>query len=90
MLPTIVGQLCRARRSEESQAWRQPIDLVPVLQSAFQELPKLAEQGRGKKWQPPADPIHAVYQAARRPATKTRVFIDYLADAFAKQRHFAA
>jgi DNA-binding transcriptional LysR family regulator len=42
-----------------------------------------------EKWQPPADPIHAVYQAARRPATKTRVFIDYLADAFAKQRHFS-
>jgi LysR family transcriptional regulator, regulator for bpeEF and oprC len=41
-----------------------------------------------ENWQPPADPIHAVYPAARRPATKTRVFIDYLADAFAKQPHF--
>ena len=42
-----------------------------------------------ENWQPPTDPIHAVYPSARRPATKTRVFIDYLAEAFAKQPHFA-
>src|SRR5713101_417348 len=52
VLPTIVGGLCRAGRSEESQAWRQPIDLVPVLRQAFEELPALMAQGRGKKWQP--------------------------------------
>src|SRR5438270_4687493 len=52
VLPTVVGQLCRARRSEESQAWRQPIDLVPVLKDAFEKLPSLLEQGRGQSWQP--------------------------------------
>jgi nitrite reductase/ring-hydroxylating ferredoxin subunit len=52
VLPTIVGQLCRARRSEESQAWRQPVDLVPLLKDAFDQLPAFLEQGRGKTWQP--------------------------------------
>jgi nitrite reductase/ring-hydroxylating ferredoxin subunit len=52
VLPTIVGQLCRARRSEESQAWRQPIDLVPVLKDAFDKLPALMAEGRGKSWRP--------------------------------------
>jgi hypothetical protein len=53
VLPSIVGQLCRAGRAEESQAWRQPIDLVPILRGAFEELPSLIEQGRGCSWQPP-------------------------------------
>lgn len=35
LLPTLVGQLCRARRSEETQSWRHPVDLVPLLHSAF-------------------------------------------------------
>jgi len=52
VLPTIVGQLTRARRSEESQAWRQPIDLVPLLKGAFEALPTFMEQGQGKNWQP--------------------------------------
>jgi len=52
VLPTIVGQICRAGRAEESQAWRQPIDLVPVLHEAFEALPALMAQGRGKSWQP--------------------------------------
>jgi nitrite reductase/ring-hydroxylating ferredoxin subunit len=52
VLPTIVGQLCRARRSEESQAWRQPIDLAPVLKDAFDKLPALIAEGRGKNWRP--------------------------------------
>jgi LysR family transcriptional regulator for bpeEF and oprC len=40
-------------------------------------------------WRPPAEPISAVYQATRRPSTKTRVFIDYLAEALARQPHLS-
>src|ERR671935_229768 len=48
------GNPPRPRRSEDSQAWRQPIDLVPLLKGAFEELPALIAQGRGKSWQPGA------------------------------------
>jgi LysR family transcriptional regulator for bpeEF and oprC len=34
-------------------------------------------------WRPEAEPIHAVTPAARRPATRVRVFIDYLAERLA-------
>lgn len=51
VLPSLVGQLTRARRSEESQAWRQPVDLVPLLRGAFEELPARIERGRGRSWQ---------------------------------------
>jgi hypothetical protein len=34
-----------ARGSEESNAWRQPIDLVPLCEAAFAELPKLLSDG---------------------------------------------
>lgn len=52
VLPTIVGQLTRAGRSEERQAWRQPVDLVPILRGAFEELPALIAAGQGKEWRP--------------------------------------
>jgi nitrite reductase/ring-hydroxylating ferredoxin subunit len=38
VLPSLVGQLCRARRSEENQSWRHPIDLVALLREAFAGL----------------------------------------------------
>jgi len=40
-------------------------------------------------WQTQAEPISAVYQATRRQSTKARVFIDYLAEAFARQPHLS-
>jgi nitrite reductase/ring-hydroxylating ferredoxin subunit len=54
VLPTLVGGLARSGRSEESQAWRHPIDLVVLLRHTFEELPQLVESGRGKKWERPA------------------------------------
>ena len=38
-----------ARGSEELNAWRQPIDLVPLCEAAFAELPKLLADGRAKR-----------------------------------------
>jgi nitrite reductase/ring-hydroxylating ferredoxin subunit len=46
VLPTVVGQIVSARGSEESNAWRQPIDLVPLCEAAFAELPELLADGR--------------------------------------------
>jgi hypothetical protein len=37
-LPTLVGGLCRAQRSEEQNAWRNPIDLIEILDSHLHRL----------------------------------------------------
>jgi hypothetical protein len=45
ILPTVVRQLVAARGGEETNAWRHPIDLVPLLEKAFEELPTLLREG---------------------------------------------
>ncbi|HEV8309379.1 MAG TPA: Rieske (2Fe-2S) protein [Methylomirabilota bacterium] len=42
ILPSLVGGLCRAERSEERSAWRHPVDLPALLEPAFGELGSLA------------------------------------------------
>ena len=49
ILPSLVDQIVSARGSEESNAWRQPIDLVPLCEAAFAELPELLAAGRAKR-----------------------------------------
>src|SRR6516162_10298137 len=49
ILPSVVNQMVSARGSEESNAWRQPIDLVPLCEAAFAELPELLTDGRAKR-----------------------------------------
>src|SRR5215470_13786031 len=49
VLPTLVDQIVNARGSEESNAWRQPIDLVPLCEAAFAELSELLAEGRAKR-----------------------------------------
>ena len=41
ILPTIVDQMIFARGAEESTAWRQPFDLVELLEKTFLTLPDL-------------------------------------------------
>ena len=41
ILPSLVGGLCRAQRSEEQGAWRRPIDLTDLLEPAFEKLASL-------------------------------------------------
>ena len=48
VLPTVVGQMVAARGREESNSWRHPVDLVPILESAFAELPDLVAEGGAK------------------------------------------
>jgi nitrite reductase/ring-hydroxylating ferredoxin subunit len=49
ILPSLVDQIVSARGSEESNAWRQPIDLVPLCEAAFAELPQLLADGRAQR-----------------------------------------
>jgi nitrite reductase/ring-hydroxylating ferredoxin subunit len=49
ILPSVIDQMVRARGSEESNAWRQPIDLVPLCEAAFAELPELLTDGRARR-----------------------------------------
>ena len=46
ILPSVVDQIVSARGSEESNAWRQPIDLVPLCEAAFADLPELLGHDR--------------------------------------------
>jgi len=48
VLPTVVGQMVAARGRDETTAWRQPVDLVALLEQACAELPALFAAGRGK------------------------------------------
>jgi nitrite reductase/ring-hydroxylating ferredoxin subunit len=41
VLPTVVNQVVGARGGEESNAWRNPVDLVQLCESAFTKLPEL-------------------------------------------------
>ena len=45
ILPTVVKTMVAARGEEEANAWRHPLDLVPLLEAAFAELPELFSEG---------------------------------------------
>jgi len=53
VLGAVVPQLTEAERMEESNEWRNPVDLVSLLEQAFAELPPALEEGRGRRsaWQ---------------------------------------
>jgi nitrite reductase/ring-hydroxylating ferredoxin subunit len=38
-----------ARRMEESNSWRNPVDLVQILEAAFEQLPNTLESGRDRR-----------------------------------------
>src|SRR4030095_7208303 len=48
LLPTVVGQMVSARGAEESTAWRQPLDLVALCETAAAALTRLIAQSRGR------------------------------------------
>jgi nitrite reductase/ring-hydroxylating ferredoxin subunit len=48
VLPSLVSGLAGANRAEEDSAWRQPVDLVALLEEAFEEVQAtVAEDDRG-------------------------------------------
>ncbi len=48
VLPSLIGNIARARRSEESNSWRHPIDLIRLMADALAEAPA---ETRGGTWQ---------------------------------------
>ena len=51
VLGSLVAGYAGAARMEESNAWRNPIDLVEILNAAFEELPASIEAGRARRGQ---------------------------------------
>ena len=49
ILPALTRQLVTAKSREESNSWRHPVDLVPLLESAFEELPAAIMEGASKR-----------------------------------------
>jgi nitrite reductase/ring-hydroxylating ferredoxin subunit len=49
VLPTLVGPLVEARGAEESDSWRHPVDLIPLCEAAFAELPALLATGAPRR-----------------------------------------
>ena len=45
VLPSVIDQMVEARGGEESNAWRQPVDLIALCEAAFARLPAELERG---------------------------------------------
>ncbi len=50
VLTSLVSGYTSAERMEESNAWRNPVDLVAILERPFEALPAALERGRRGKW----------------------------------------
>lgn len=48
-LTSLARSYAAADRMEESNAWRNPVDLVAILETAFERLPSAVKSGRGKE-----------------------------------------
>jgi len=51
VLPSLLRGLTRASRQEESSAWRHPVDLVAILEDAFEQLPAALAAGESRRGQ---------------------------------------
>jgi len=49
VLTSLVNGYASADRAEESNAWRNPIDLIAILEATFEALPDALEAGRSKR-----------------------------------------
>jgi nitrite reductase/ring-hydroxylating ferredoxin subunit len=50
VLSSLAPRLADASRMEESNAWRNPVDLVAILEDAFESLPAILEQKSRQDW----------------------------------------
>ena len=49
VLASLAGEYAGATRMEESNSWRNPVDLVEILEGTFDELPETLESGRDRR-----------------------------------------
>jgi nitrite reductase/ring-hydroxylating ferredoxin subunit len=50
VMPSLMERLVRARGGEEMDAWRHPIDLVPALRQAADDIPAVLRAGENRCW----------------------------------------
>jgi nitrite reductase/ring-hydroxylating ferredoxin subunit len=57
VLASLADGYADATRMEESNSWRNPVDLVEILHGAFEELPDALERGRDRRgrWEGPEE-----------------------------------
>jgi hypothetical protein len=60
VLPSLAPQLAFAERMEEANSWRNPVDLVALLEEAFEQLPG---RSAGAGWNGRAELVHVVLNA---------------------------
>ena len=60
VLASLPVQLAFAERMEEANAWRNPVDLVALLERAFAKLPEAVAAGSGKAWKGRAELIETI------------------------------
>lgn len=65
VLASLAPQLAFAERMEESNSWRHPIDIVALLEGAFEELPAALAEGAGRRgtWAGRSELVDAVLTA---------------------------
>ncbi|MCL4541311.1 MAG: Rieske (2Fe-2S) protein [Chloroflexi bacterium] len=86
ILPSVIGGITGGQRSEEQNAWRHPIDLVSLLETAIAKLPDTAQRLAGESnWNgfdalsdtllgdDPQASIESLLQALRSGATLTEL-----------------
>ena len=95
VLASLAHGIAMGFRMEESNAWRNPVDLIPILDEAFVALPTALEIGQGRRgsWQgqellvetvlsdDPQTTANAILMALREGATEEQVagFVAYAA-----------
>jgi nitrite reductase/ring-hydroxylating ferredoxin subunit len=77
VLASLPAQLAGAERMEEANAWRNPVDLVALLERAFGELPRAVADGASRRdgWEGRAELVEAILGA------EAPTMIDALLDA---------
>ena len=53
VLGAVVPQITAARRAEEQQSWRRPVDVASLVFDAHERLPELVDAGRNREWDRP-------------------------------------
>ncbi len=78
VLASLPAQLAGAERMEEANAWRNPVDLVALLEPAFEEIPKALAAGAEKRggWEGRAALVQTILDGE--PATVLDALLDAL------------
>ena len=101
VLTSLVNGMARARRSQELNSWRHPVDIASMVWAVREELPDLYEQGRLKgNWDDgdrlakvmlgadPSDILEGIKEAIKSGATPESLGLAVAYAAFLRMVHF--